>query len=80
MVKTLGKGDRQLESVALNRNLYEQLLRDVLIDNANRVVELYEGHGSNWQVSKCGPMGRSVLRSVTYAGRSAAASTASTLI
>ena len=42
VVKQLGKAPNQLASVALNRSLFEQLLRTVLVESANRVVELYE--------------------------------------
>lgn len=52
VVKRLGKVPSQLASVALNRSLLEQLLRRVLVENANRSVELYEGHGATWQVAR----------------------------
>lgn len=52
VIKHMGKGQNQLETIVLNRSLYEQLLRDALVAKANRVVELYEGHGSSWQLCK----------------------------
>eukprot|EP00892_Ulva_mutabilis_P008441 jgi/Ulvmu1/596/UM001_0604.1 len=55
VIKQMGKGQNQLETIVLNRSLYEQLLRDALVDKANRVVELYEGHSASWQISKCAP-------------------------
>ena len=53
VVKQLGRAPNQLASVTLNRSLYEQLLRTVLVESANRSVELYEGHGATWQVARC---------------------------
>lgn len=53
MIKQMGKGQNQLDTIVLNRSLYEQLLRDALVGKGNRVVELYEGHGASWQLSKC---------------------------
>lgn len=52
IIKQMGKGQNQLETITLNRSLFEQLLRDALVGKANRVVELYEGHGASWQVTK----------------------------
>lgn len=51
-VKQLGKAPNQLASIALNRSLFEQLLRSVLVESANRVVELYEGHGAVWRLAR----------------------------
>lgn len=51
-IKQLGKAPNQLASIAINKSLYEQLLRSVLVESANRVVELYEGHGTNWRVAR----------------------------
>jgi DNA mismatch repair protein MSH2 len=56
VVKQLGRAPNQLASVALNRSLLEQLLRSVLVENANRSVELYEGHGATWQVARYRPL------------------------
>jgi len=53
VVKQLGKGAATLASVTLNRSLFEQLLRVALVQQANRVVELYEGHGNSWTLAKC---------------------------
>lgn len=51
-VKVGGK-DETLESIHLNRSMFEALLQDVLITKGNRLVELYEGHGASWQVARC---------------------------
>lgn len=52
-VKVDAGKDDTLESIHLNRSMFEALLQDVLITKGNRVVELYEGHGASWQVSRC---------------------------
>ena len=52
-VKVDAGKDETLESIHLNRSMFEALLQDVLITKGNRVVELYEGHGASWQVSRC---------------------------
>jgi hypothetical protein len=51
-VKVGGK-DETLESIHLNRSMFEAVLQDVLITKGNRVVELYEGHGASWQIARC---------------------------
>ena len=45
----LGKGDNPLPSVTLNRSLFETVLRDLLVDNADHTIEIYEGSGSSWR-------------------------------
>lgn len=39
--------------MALNRSLYERVLRDLLVERADHTVELFEGAGSSWNVAKC---------------------------
>lgn len=51
-VKVGGK-DEVLDSIHLNRSMFEALLQDVLVTKSNRVVELYEGHGATWQIARC---------------------------
>jgi hypothetical protein len=51
-VKQLGVAPNKLTSVAMNRSLFEQLLRSVLVEKGDRVVELYEGHGATWRLSR----------------------------
>jgi hypothetical protein len=42
-----------LASVSLNRHLLENMLRTLLVEEANHVVEMWEGSGSSWKVTKC---------------------------
>ena len=39
--------------MALNRSLYERVLRDLLVERAEHTVELYEGAGAAWSLAKC---------------------------
>jgi DNA mismatch repair protein MSH2 len=42
VVRYLGHGESALPGVTLNRSLFETVLRDLLLDGTERVVELYE--------------------------------------
>ena len=52
-IKQQGKVPNQLPYITLYRSRFEQLLRHVLVEQANKVVELYEGHGTSWRIEKC---------------------------
>jgi DNA mismatch repair protein MSH2 len=41
-----------LASVTLNRPLFEGVLRALLLEGAQHSVELWEGAGANWSLSK----------------------------
>eukprot|EP00884_Botryococcus_braunii_P018504 jgi/Botrbrau1/5337/Bobra.0346s0011.1 len=41
-----------IPGVAVNRNLYETILRDLLIERAEHTVQLFEGSGSQWRKTK----------------------------
>lgn len=53
VLKQLGKAPASLPSVTLNRSLFDQLLRTVLVEQADRIVEVYEGHGATWRLERC---------------------------
>lgn len=38
--------------VAVNRNLYETILRELLIERAEHTVQLYDGSGTQWRKVK----------------------------
>lgn len=53
VVKYLGgSGDAGLAGVTLNRNLFETVLRELLLEGAEHTVEMYEGAGSSWKLSR----------------------------
>lgn len=47
-----------LESVGMNRSLYESTLRCLLLDGTEHIVEVYEGSGSSWTMKKLASPGR----------------------
>ena len=47
-----------LEGVGMNRSLYESTLRSLLLDGTDHVVEVYEGSGSSWKMTKLASPGR----------------------
>ncbi|KAJ9510060.1 hypothetical protein QJQ45_011708 [Haematococcus lacustris] len=59
VVKHLGgSGDAGLSSVTLNRNLFEQVLRELLLEGTDYAVELWEGSGTSWKLSRAASPGR----------------------
>lgn len=50
-----GKDADGLPSVSLNRNLFESILRDLLIEQSEYTVEVFEASGSSWKKTKCPP-------------------------
>lgn len=40
------------DSVALNRNLFETVIREVLLEGSEHRVEIYEGSGTSWRLTK----------------------------
>ena len=42
----------QLASVAMNRNLFESALRELLLEGSEHRVEVYEGTGASWRLTK----------------------------
>ena len=38
--------------ITLNRNLYETVLRDLLCEGTEHTVQLYEGHGASWKLTR----------------------------
>lgn len=41
-----------MASVSLNRHLLENMLRVLLVEEADHVVEMWEGSGEKWKMSK----------------------------
>ena len=59
VVKYLGHGESALPGVTLNRNLFETVLRDLLLDGTDRVVELYEETPrQGWKLARSASPGR----------------------
>jgi hypothetical protein len=43
-----------LPSVTLNKTLFETVLRSLLLEGGQHSVELWEGAGASWQLTRCG--------------------------
>lgn len=55
-VKIIGSGDKKTESLALNKNQFETLVRDLLLVQQYR-VEVYAGRGNEWSLEYKGSPG-----------------------
>ena len=54
-MKLLGKHDGDgphFAGITLNRNLYETVLRDLLCEGTEHTVQLWEGHGASWKLTR----------------------------
>ncbi|RWR85505.1 DNA mismatch repair protein MSH2 [Cinnamomum micranthum f. kanehirae] len=56
-LRQLGSGSDGLSSVSVSKNMFETIARDLLLDRTDHTLELYEGNGSNWRLSKAGTPG-----------------------
>ena len=54
MVKYLGGGGgaEPLAGVTLGRPLFESVLRELLLEGAEHTVEVFEGAGASWKMTK----------------------------
>ena len=43
-----------MASVAMNRNMFETVLKELLLEGTEHCVEVYEGTGATWRVVECG--------------------------
>lgn len=57
-VRNLGSGSESLPSVSISSRLFETILRDLLLERSDHTVELYDGSGANFQISKTGSPGK----------------------
>ncbi|TYI09227.1 hypothetical protein ES332_A09G056700v1 [Gossypium tomentosum] len=51
-LRKLGSGSNGLSSVSVNKNMFEIITRDLLLERTDHTLELYEGSGSNWRLVK----------------------------
>ncbi|GAX83908.1 hypothetical protein CEUSTIGMA_g11332.t1 [Chlamydomonas eustigma] len=59
--KRLDSGEEQsgqLASVALNRSLFENALKELLLEGSQHTVEMYEGTGCSWRLTKTASPGK----------------------
>jgi len=58
VLRQLGSGADSLPGVTINRSMFETILRDLLLERTDCIVELYEGTGSKWQLVNSGTPGK----------------------
>ncbi|PIA63508.1 hypothetical protein AQUCO_00201094v1 [Aquilegia coerulea] len=56
-LRQLGSGSDGISSVSVSRNMFETIVRDLLLERTDHTLELYEGSGSKWRLSKSGTPG-----------------------
>ena len=58
-LRQLGNNDSDsLSSISISKSMFESVIRDLLLTRTDHIIELYEGGGSNWQVTKTGTPGQ----------------------
>ncbi|KAK9118528.1 hypothetical protein Scep_016621 [Stephania cephalantha] len=57
VLRQLGSGSNGISSVSVSKNMFETIARDLLLERTDHTLELYEGSGSNWRLSKSGTPG-----------------------
>ncbi|THU49860.1 hypothetical protein C4D60_Mb06t14020 [Musa balbisiana] len=56
-LRQLGSGSEGISSVSVSKNMFEAIARDLLLERTDHTLELYEGSGSNWNLTKTGTPG-----------------------
>ncbi|PKU65497.1 DNA mismatch repair protein MSH2 isoform X1 [Dendrobium catenatum] len=56
-LRQLGNANDGISSVSVSRNMFENIARDLLLDRTDHTIEVYEGSGSNWRLTKAGTPG-----------------------
>ncbi|KAI3820954.1 hypothetical protein L1987_08510 [Smallanthus sonchifolius] len=57
VLKQIGNGLDAICSVSVSKNMFETIVRDLLLERIDHSLELYEGSGSNWRLIKRGTPG-----------------------
>ncbi|KAK9080353.1 hypothetical protein SSX86_000111 [Deinandra increscens subsp. villosa] len=57
VLKQIGNGPDAISSVSVSKNMFETIVRDLLLERTDHSLELYEGSGSNWRLMKRGTPG-----------------------
>lgn len=51
-LRQLGSASNGISSVSVSKSMFETIARDLLLERTDHTLELYEGSGSNWRLSK----------------------------
>ncbi|KAH9570808.1 hypothetical protein CY35_02G060500 [Sphagnum magellanicum] len=57
-MRQLGSGVDSLSGVSISRSMFENIVRNLLLERTDCTIELYEGAGSKWQLVKTGTPGK----------------------
>ncbi|XP_071692728.1 DNA mismatch repair protein MSH2 isoform X1 [Rutidosis leptorrhynchoides] len=57
VLRQISNGSDSLSSVSVSKNMFETIVRDLLLERTDHSLELYEGSGSNWRLTKKGTPG-----------------------
>ncbi|KAL6605945.1 hypothetical protein ACP70R_041598 [Stipagrostis hirtigluma subsp. patula] len=56
-LRQLGSDSNGISSVSVSKAMFETIARNILLERADRTLELYEGSGSSWRLTKSGTPG-----------------------
>ncbi|KAL6861802.1 hypothetical protein ACP4OV_017502 [Aristida adscensionis] len=56
-LRQLGSDSHGISSVSVNKAMFETIARSILLERADHTLELYEGSGSSWRLTKSGSPG-----------------------
>ncbi|KAG8067639.1 hypothetical protein GUJ93_ZPchr0005g15911 [Zizania palustris] len=56
-LRQLGSNSEGLSSVSVSKAMFETITRNLLLERTDRTLELYEGSGSSWRLTKSGTPG-----------------------
>ncbi|CAM0957265.1 unnamed protein product [Alopecurus aequalis] len=56
-LRQLGSNSDGISSVSVSRAMFETIVRNLLLERTDHTLELYEGSGSSWRITKSGTPG-----------------------
>jgi len=56
-LRQLGSSSDGISSVSVSKAMFETIARNILLERTDCTLELYEGSGSNWRLTKSGTPG-----------------------
>lgn len=56
-LRQLGSGPDGISSVSVSRSMFESIARDLLLERTDHTLEVYEGNGANWRLTRTGTPG-----------------------
>ncbi|KAJ6852089.1 DNA mismatch repair protein MSH2 [Iris pallida] len=56
-LRQLGSGPDGISSVSVSKSMFESIARDLLLERTDHTLEVYEGNGANWRLTRTGTPG-----------------------